>query len=382
MSVEPTAQVTIAHDYLTQRGGAERVVLSLCEAFPSAELVTTVYEPRMTFPDFARRRIVASSAERVGALRRHVRALFPFIPLLIRSLPAAPDVLVASSSGWAHAVRSGGPKVVYCHNPARWLYQPADYFSALPAPASALIGKALRPLRAWDRRHALSASVYVANSTSVAQRIWQAYGLQARVVFPPVGIDAAGPAEPIEGLRPGYFLTVGRRRGYKNTRVVCEAIEQVPDARLVCVGGVPAGQWSSRIAGVQGISDGQLRWLYANAAAVIAVAHEDFGLTPIEGHAFGTPSIVLRAGGYLDSCVEGLNSRFIESDSVAELATAIAEFRADDYDAAAIRQHARRFSRAAFVAAMRSVVASLTWDVAYPPEPVAAAHRLVEEPVR
>jgi glycosyltransferase involved in cell wall biosynthesis len=353
------APVTIAHDYLTQRGGAERVVLSLCEAFPTANLVTTVYEPRGTFPDFARRRIVASPAERIGPLRRHVRALFPIIPMMLRSLPPAPGVLVASSSGWAHAIRANGPKVVYCHNPARWLYQPDDYFSELPAPARAAVSAALRPLRRWDRRHALSASIYLANSSSVARRIWQAYGISARVVFPPVGIDRSGPMAPVEGVQPGFFLTVGRRRGYKNTRAVCEAIERVDGARLVCVGGAPRGTWSEKVRGVQGISDAQLRWLYANAKAVVAVAREDFGLTPIEGHTFGTPSIVLRAGGYLDSCVEGLNSCFVESDGVDELAAAVRSFNADDFDPELIRKHAQRFSRAAFVEAIRAVVEPL-----------------------
>jgi len=365
------AHVTIAHDYLTQRGGAERVVLRLCEAFPSAEILTTVYEPRTTFPDFARRRIIASSAERIGPLRRHVRALFPVIPMLLRSLPPAPGVLVASSSGWAHALRASGPKVVYCHNPARWLYQPGDYFSALPAPARSIVAAALRPLRRWDRRHALSASVYLANSTNVAQRIWQAYGISARVVFPPVGIDDDGPVEPVPGVEPGFFLTIGRCRGYKNTRAICEATERVDTARLICVGGLPRGEWSSKILGLQGVSDAQLRWLYANASAVVAVAREDFGLTPIEGHAFGTPSIVLRAGGYLDSCVEGLNSYFVESDAVDELAAAMRSFRADRFDAELIRKHAQRFSRSAFVAAMRSVVESLeAGDATAPSKPV------------
>jgi glycosyltransferase involved in cell wall biosynthesis len=350
------APVTIAHDYLTQRGGAERVVLSLCEAFPSAEVVTTVYEPRTTFPDFARRRIVASPAERIGPLRRHVRALFPVIPMLLRSLPPAPGVLVASSSGWAHAIRAGGPKVVYCHNPARWLYQPDDYFSELPAPVRAAVSAVLRPLRRWDRRHAVSAAVYLANSTNVARRIWEAYGISARVLFPPVGIDGDGPVEALPGIEPGYFLTIGRRRGYKNTRAICDAVERVDGALLVCVGGLPRGQWSDRLLGVQGVSDAQLRWLYANAKAVVAIAHEDFGLTPIEGHTFGTPSIVLRAGGYLDSCVEGLNSCFVESDTVDELTAAMRSFRADDFDPELIRKHARRFSRAAFVAAIRAVV--------------------------
>lgn len=362
MKVEPIVHVTVGHDYLTQRGGAERVVLTLCEAFPSAELITTVYEPSTTFPDFARCRILVSAIDRVGLLRRHIRALFPLIPFLMKSLPVAPDVLVTSSSGWAHALRSEGPKVVYCHNPARWLYQPVDYFGKMPAPLRNAISIALRPLRQWDRRHAMSASIYIANSTAVAQRIWNAYGIRARIVFPAVGIDTTGEVEPVPGIDPGFFLTIGRRRGYKNTQTVCQAIEEVPDARLVCVGGVSGGPWCRRITALSLVSDAQLRWLYSNARAVVAVAHEDFGLTPIEGHSFGVPSIVLRAGGYLDSCVEGLNTVFVETDSPDELAATIGSFRADVFDAAAIQHQARRFSQATFISTMRSVVDSLTWS--------------------
>jgi glycosyltransferase involved in cell wall biosynthesis len=287
--------------------------------------------------------------------------MFPLMPLLIRSLPAAPDVLVASSSGWAHALRADGPKIVYCHTPARWLYQPADYFGTIPAPLRKAVSIALRPLRQWDRRHAMSASVYIANSTVVAQRIWDIYRLRARIIFPAVGLDTAGAFEPVAGIEPGFFLTVGRRRGYKHTRKVCEAVEKVADARLVCVGGAPGGRWSRRITQLHSVPDAQLRWLYSNARAVVAVAHEDFGLTPVEGHSFGTPSIVRRAGGYLDSCIAGLDTTFVETDSVDELARAISSFHAADFDAEVIRRHAQRFSRTAFVNEIRSVVDALTW---------------------
>src|SRR6476620_4635946 len=71
--------VAIAHDYLTQRGGAERVVLALHRAFPEATIHTTLYDPDGTYPEFRDARIETSPLNRVGRLRRSHRAALPFL---------------------------------------------------------------------------------------------------------------------------------------------------------------------------------------------------------------------------------------------------------------------------------------------------------------
>ena len=55
--------MAIAHDYLTQRGGAERVVLALLRAFPEATVHTLLYDPDGTFPEFRDARVVTSPAQ-------------------------------------------------------------------------------------------------------------------------------------------------------------------------------------------------------------------------------------------------------------------------------------------------------------------------------
>lgn len=342
-------RLVLAHDYLTQRGGAERVVLELARQFPYAPVLTSFYEPESTFSGFADVDVRPSSLSRLRFLRVDPRRALPLLALLFSSRRAPGDVLLASSSGWAHALRSSGPKVVYCHNPARWLYQPDDYFAALPPAARRVLAVTMAPLRAWDRRAARTATAYVANSTSVAERIRSAYGIAARVVFPPGGLAPDGAREPVPGVEPGFLLTVGRRRGYKNTELVCQAAERA-GCRLVVVGGLPERDlpWPGHIVGVRDISDASLRWLYASCGAVVAMSHEDFGLTPVEGFAFGKPCIALRAGGYLDSCVEGLTGPFVDAPTTAALAAAFAAFDAGDYDPDRIRHHARRFTPQAF----------------------------------
>src|SRR4051812_17900219 len=123
-------RAVIAHDYVSQRGGAERVTLALLRAFPGAPLVTSVYEPEQTFPEFQAHDIRTSSLQRIGAFRRDPRLALPLLARTwVRTVIDSADVVVASSSGWAHGVTTapGVRKIVYCHNPARWLYQTNEY---------------------------------------------------------------------------------------------------------------------------------------------------------------------------------------------------------------------------------------------------------------
>src|SRR5262249_31471914 len=119
--------VALVHDYLTQRGGAERVVLSLTRAFPCAPVYTSLYDLGRTFPEFDAVDLRPLPLHRVAPLRRHHRSALPVLAPAFSSLRVDADVVVCSSSGWGHGVRARGRKIVYCHTPARWLYQRERY---------------------------------------------------------------------------------------------------------------------------------------------------------------------------------------------------------------------------------------------------------------
>ena len=350
-------RVVVAHDYCTQRGGAERVALTLLDAFPGAPLVTAAYNPSSTFPGFAGREIRTSWLQRVGPVRRDPRLALPLLPAAWETLRIEDaDVVVCSSTGWAHGVPTEAPKLVYCHNPARWLYQADEYLPGQPTIAAAALRLRGSALRRWDQRAARSASRYLANSSVVAARIRSVYGIEADVLPPPVSIDPDAPQEPVAGLEPGFLLTVARGRSYKNVSVVCKAVEKLPGERLVAVGDLPPSDCSTRISAVGTVSDAQLRWLYANARALVSVSYEDFGLTPLEANALGTPAVLLRAGGFLDTLVEGVNGWFVERPDVAALVEALQ--RPLDLDPAGIRAHAAAYSRESFIQRIREAVAS------------------------
>lgn len=357
-------RVLVVHDYLTQRGGAERVVLSLLRTFPGAPLLTTLYNPASTYPEFADHDVRTLWVDRLALLRKDPRRALPLLAHAISSATVTDvDVLVCSSSGWAHGVPSAVPKLVYCHTPARWLWETQDYLPGLPGVARPLLAAYLPWLRRWDLRAADSCAAYLANSTTVRDRIRRIYGRDAAVVHPPVSIDTDAWQQEVPGLRPGYLLTVSRSRSYKNTNLVCEAVEREPDLRLVVVGDLPprqgGGTWSDRLRALSNVSDAQMRWLYQNASALVAVSREDFGLTPIEAYAFGVPAVLLRAGGYLDSSVEWVTCVFVDELSVDGLLAALQQLRDSSFDSDRIRAHSEQFREAAFQQRIRQAVAEV-----------------------
>jgi glycosyltransferase involved in cell wall biosynthesis len=350
----------IVHDYLTQRGGAERVVLSLTRAFPEAPIYTSLYDPDGTFPEFGSAVVRTLALDRIPPLRRHHRAAMPLLAAAFSRLRIGADVVVCSSSGWAHGAVAER-KVIYCHTPARWLYQPERYLGSngsLTARAALALQAPL--LLRWDRRAAATAVRYVANSTAVRDRIRAAYRIDADVIPPPCTLDPEGPARPVPGLEAGFILCVSRLLPYKNVGTVVEAFADLPAERLVVAGAGPeAGRIRELPPNVRvlgRVPDEELRWLYASCRAVASASYEDYGLTPVEAAAFAKPSAVLRFGGFLDTVVEGLNGVFFEGAAAADVRDAVRRVLATAWDGDAIRRHAEQFSEARFVERMRAVV--------------------------
>ena len=362
-------KVAIAHDYLTQRGGAERVILAMLRAFPGATVHTTLYDPAGTYPEFRDARVVTSPLNRIPPLRQDHRLALPFLPGAINRLPVDADVVIASSSGWAHGVPTSGRKLVYCHAPAKWLYQPAAYLGH--EPSASIKGRALQTmtpwLRRWDRLAAASADRYLANSTVVRDRVKAAYGIDAAIAFPPFGVGDDGPQREVREVadwRDGYHLIVSRLLPYKNVTEAIAAFRGLPGQRLVVVGQGPlegellAG-FPSNVRLVNGLDDAGLRWVYAHASALIAPSIEDFGLTPLEAGAFGKPTLALRGGGYLDTVVEDVTGMFFDAPTPDAIRSAVLAASLRRWDGEAITKHVDQFSEPRFHERLTAEVESL-----------------------
>jgi glycosyltransferase involved in cell wall biosynthesis len=250
--------------------------------------------------------------------------------------------------------------VVYCHAPARWLYQTSHYLGDAGLLPRAAIAALRVPLERWDRKAAAATRRYLTNSSWIAHEVRRIYRIEAEVVHPPVAINAEGSRHPPPGVEPGYVLCVSRLLPYKNVAAVVVAFTKLPRERLVVVGDGPEEARLRAIAGrnvdfVGSVDDDELRWLYEHARCLVAASYEDFGLTPVEAAAFGKPTAALRFGGYLDTVREDETGVLFERPEAVAISDALRSLLGRSWDAGAIRRHARAFSEERFARRMREI---------------------------
>ena len=220
-------------------------------------------------------------------------------------------------------------------------------------------------LKRWDKRHALAADGYLANSRVVRDRMREAYGIEAPVLPAPHGMDPDAPQEPVAALDGwrDYYLVVSRLLPYKNVEAAVEAFRDLPE-RLVVVGHGPLKRSLERrlppnVRLLSNLTDAQLRWVYARSRALVAPSLEDYGLTPLEAAAYGKPTLALGAGGYLDTVVPGTTGLFFGHPTPREIRSAVLAARTREWSEATIRDHAEQFGEPAFHAALHDAVADL-----------------------
>jgi glycosyltransferase involved in cell wall biosynthesis len=282
--------------------------------------------------------------------------MLPLYPAAFRSLGTLDqELVISSSSGWAHAVRTapGSTHVVYCHTPARWLYKGPEYTPSRAArialaPVTAALGR-------WDRHAARRADIYLANSENTRARIRAAYGIEAEVVNPPVDTERFQPRPRGERL-----LVVSRLLPYKRVDLVVEAATR-GGLGLDVVGTGPALDDLRAAAGPSvtfhgAATDEQIVELMESCSTVVVPGTEDFGIVSVEAQAAGKPVVAFAAGGSLETVVEGETGVFFREASVKAVLEALRQADELTIDPEAIAARVERFSQAAFRVQMVGVV--------------------------
>jgi glycosyltransferase involved in cell wall biosynthesis len=357
-------RVVLAHDYLGQFGGAEKVVVELCRTFPDAPLYVSYYEPERTYAEFRRHRVHTTFLDRAPGIRRRHRAYAALYPVAfgLARLPDC-DVVLSSSSAFAKGVRvpPGAVHVCYCHSPMRFAWG-LDRYLDHESLGHAVTRTALRPLmaglRSWDLRTNATVDVFLANSRNTAARITRLYGRPAEVVYPPVDLDGFSP----DGCGPDdYYLVVSRLSAYKRVDLAVEACTRL-GRRLLIVGDGPMRARLQAMAGptvefLGSQPQATLARLMARCRALVFCSDDDFGITPVEAMASGRPVVALGAGGALETVVDGQTGLFFSAPSVASLTAALRELEArPPFAEAACRARAERFGAARFRDEVAAVV--------------------------
>jgi glycosyltransferase involved in cell wall biosynthesis len=352
------ASVAITHDYLTQRGGGERVVLELLGLWPEAPIFTLAYDRDSTFPKLARHDVRESM---LGPLRTKatMRGLAPLYPLAFRAFGRFDqDLVISSSSGWAHQVATAPSTrhVVYMHTPARWVYAPRRYFGGGAKLALALpLTGALRRL---DRAAARRSDLFITNSRNVQERVARIYGVRAEVVFPPV--DTARFAAQPRGER---LLVLSRLFPYKRVELVVSAANRA-GLGLDVVGAGPALPHLQELAGPTVTFHGRLEdeavtELIEGCRALVLPGTEEFGIVAVEANAAGKPVVAFAAGGVLETQRDGVTAALFRVQTVEALLDAIARADALDTPPEELSRAAERFSRRAFREQIQAKIAPL-----------------------
>jgi len=335
-------KTAIVHDYLSQRGGAERFVLGLCGLFPDAPVYTSIYAPARTYPEFADIEVRTSSLQgRVNPdqFRRSVLRL----PAAFSELDLSEfDQVVISTSGFAHHVRH--PRTaVYCHTPPHFLYDSRLYLGSRARAAA--VRAPFAWLRRIDRIAAARHGSYVANSVQTSRRIKAVYGRESRVIHPP--LTTGHLPDRLLPPRLPRALVIARLLAYKRIDVAIAACRRA-GLGLTIVGEGPEEGRLRRLADGDVVflgrqSDDELRGLFEGHAVVLAPGLEDFGYGPVEANYAGRPVVALRAGGALETVEDGVNGILVDSWDEAAWSDALNAAMARDWSPAALRATTSRF---------------------------------------
>jgi glycosyltransferase involved in cell wall biosynthesis len=356
-------RVAVVHEWLTNPGGSEHVVLEMLEMFPQAELYTSIYGPGPWPEPIAERQVHTSYLNRVPGAARHYQKLLPFVSRAYRSFDLSGyDLILSSNHACAKNVITppGVLHVCYCHTPMRYAWEKRF----LEGESIGAVGRLALPLllpllRRQDRIGAASPDVFVANSRHVAERIERYYGRSSAVVNPPVDVDHF---LGLSHAPKDYFLVFGRVVPYKRVDLAVAACAALGRALKVAGGGralegvraeAPAG---ADIQFLGKVSDEERDRLLSGARALLCPGEEDFGIVPVEAQAAGVPVIAYEVGGAGETVRDGRTGVLFAEQSSKGLAAAIERFDGLEFDADAVRGNARRFGRDRFRAELADVI--------------------------
>lgn len=357
----------LIHDWFSTYAGAEKCVESFTNVWDDFE----IYGLIDFLSDANRDKILkgkyahTSFVQKLPSAKKKYRNYLPLFPFAIEQFDLSSyDVVLSSSHAVAKGVltHSNQLHISYVHTPIRYawdLYHQYLHESGLNHGLKGVLAKYfLHKIRLWDVSTANRVDHYIANSHYIARRVKKVYGKSSDVIYPPVDIDKFA----LHESKSDFYLTASRMVPYKKIDLIVEAFSQTDKKLLVIGDGPDMGKIKSKASKnieLLGFADDKtMADLMGQAKAFVFAAEEDFGITPVEAQACGTPVICFGSGGTLETVREGISGLYFMEQNIRELLAAVDKFEQsyDKFDPIKIRENSLKFSRTRFESEIKSYV--------------------------
>lgn len=358
-------KIAIVHEWFVTYAGSERVVEQILNLFPNADLFAVVDFLNDSQRGFIQNKPVKTTfIQRLPFAKAKFRQYLPLMPLAIEQLDlSAYDLIISSSHAVAKGVLTAPHQlhISYVHSPIRYAWDLQHQYlkeSNLERGIKSWIARwILHQIRIWDTRTANGVDLFVSNSEFIARRIHKVYRRSATVIYPPVDLQNYTLCKQ----KQEFYLTASRLVPYKRIDLIVEAFSQMSDRSLIVIGDGEQmakirAKASSNIKFLGHLEPEALREYMQKARAFVFAAEEDFGITPVEAQACGTPVIAYGRGGVCES-VRGLDCDrptgvFFAEQTVASIHAAVLEFEqnCDRILPTTCHENAMRFSTERFQA--------------------------------
>jgi glycosyltransferase involved in cell wall biosynthesis len=353
-------KTAIVHEWFVNYAGSERVVESLTNIWPNADVFALV-----DFLDDKQRQIIlkgkhahTSIIQKLPFARKKHRNYLPLFPFAVERLNLSGyDLIISSSHAVAKGIKTKPDQlhISYCHSPMRYAWDNSKQYLAEANADKGIKGilanSVINYLRKWDLATSVRPNYLIANSNFIAGKLKRIYHRQATVIYPPVDVDKF----TFKTEKENYYLTASRMVPYKRIDLVVSAFSQLPDKKLFVVGNGPEFDKIKKNASqnieLLGYREGDdFKKIIANAKAFVFAAEEDFGITIVEAMACGTPVIALNKGGTTETAVDGKTGILFDSQNTDSIKKAVLRFEeeANTFNPREISDHAKQFSRKIF----------------------------------
>lgn len=308
--MEIKTKIALTADWLVSYAGAERVIKELIDLYPNLDLFSVVdFLSDESRTHFQGKRATTTFIQRLPKAETSYQKYLPLMPVAIEQLDvSAYDIVLSSSHAVAKGVLTGPDQmhISYVHSPIRYAWDLQHQYlreAKLDKGLKGIIAKyLLHKIRLWDYRTANGVNHFIANSHFIARRIKKVYGRNADVIYPPVDVRRF----ILNENKEDYYVTASRLVPYKRIDLIVDAFAAMPNKKLIVIGD---GSEMSKIKSkattnveILGFQPNEIMRDYMkNAKAFVFAAEEDFGITPVEAQACGTPVIAFGKGGSLET---------------------------------------------------------------------------------